>query len=63
MPEFKFETELTNNNCATIDAKVPSNVFGEPGNLIRPKFDPTMLAAESPTPIERTPLRRINLLV
>ena len=63
IPKLKFETKQTNKNCATIEASVPSKVFGESGNLICPNFDQTILAAESPTPIERTPLRRISLLV
>ena len=50
-------------DCARIEATVPSNVLADPGNLIRPYFDPTMLAAESPMPIEITPLRRIKEFV
>ncbi len=49
--------------CDRIEANVPSNVLEHPGSLICPYFDPTMLAAESPIPIEITPLKRIKELV
>ena len=67
MPEttvrLKLEKNRTKMICDKTDARVPSKVFGDPGNLNRPNFDPTMLAAESPMPIEMTPLNRTTELV
>merc|ERR1719318_1991931 len=36
-------------------ARLPSTVLSEPGHLILPAVEPTMLAAESATPTEITP--------
>ncbi len=61
--KFKFSTKQTKTIWERIDARVPSKVLEDSGNRIRPNFDPTMLAAESPIPMERTPLKRISWLV
>ena len=46
-----------------IDAMVPSiDLLGECGHFRCPIREPTMLAAESPIPIESTPLSNMSLL-